>query len=64
MSAYLDDLSPAPGDAVQCKASITLPFWTPGKTYVVQKDGGLIDDTGAHVTHPGARFEVNDAKAA
>ena len=55
-SYYLDDLDIKPGDIVVCKTSLCLPFWTAGQAYIVQKDGGLIDDNGIYIQYPGARF--------
>ena len=56
MSAYLDDLSPAPGSTVRCKADITGTGFTPGQTYQVMPGNLLTDDHGATV-RPSARFE-------
>jgi hypothetical protein len=56
MSAYLDDLSPAPGSLVRCKADITGTGFTPGQTYEVLPGFQLTNDRG-QIVIPSARFE-------
>ena len=60
MSHYLDDMIVKKGSKIICAGNISAPWFTLGKTYVVDAFKSITDDKGKLVKFPSARFNYSN----